>query len=73
MKSNYIPLLTILFGSLLLNLALYLEIKSLLAIEPKQIPPTLIWNADNEALPADGQQVIIEQTINDTVYIGPIN
>lgn len=31
--------------------------------------PTIIWNDDDEAIPADGELVRIEMTKNDTIYI----
>ena len=33
----------------------------------------IIWNDDIESLPADGEMVEIQQTINDTIYIGNID
>jgi len=42
--------------------------------EVKSIHPTvIIWNDDIESLPADGEMVEIQQTINDTIYIGNID
>lgn len=31
--------------------------------------PTIIWNEDDEGIPADGELVRIEMTKNDTIYI----
>ena len=33
--------------------------------------PVIIWNDDTESIPADGELVRIEMTVNDTIYIGP--
>lgn len=38
----------------------------------EQYGPVIIWNDDIEAIPADGQKVVIEYTKNDTIYIGTI-
>lgn len=32
--------------------------------------PVFIWNDDLEGIPSDGSTIIIEKTINDTIYLG---
>lgn len=34
--------------------------------------PLFIWNDDLEGLPADGKPVMLQQTSNDTIYLGTI-
>jgi hypothetical protein len=36
-------------------------------------PTVIIWNDDIESMPADGEMVEIQETINDTVYIGNVD
>lgn len=31
-----------------------------------------IWNDDEESIPQDGSLIVIEKTVEDTVYIGPL-
>lgn len=38
----------------------------------EQYGPVIIWNDDIEAIPMDGEKVVIEFTKNDTIYIGTI-
>lgn len=65
MKTNYYLLLIISF-LLVLNIYQYKD-------EPTKDEPTIVWNDDLEGIPADGSKIVIEQTINDTIYIGNIN
>jgi hypothetical protein len=32
--------------------------------------PVLIWNDDDEGLPADGALIQIQETVGDTIYVG---
>lgn len=32
--------------------------------------PVLIWNDDDEGLPADGTLIQIQETVGDTIYVG---
>jgi hypothetical protein len=32
---------------------------------------TIIWNDDIESMPKDGSTITIQQTIEDTIYVGP--
>lgn len=34
---------------------------------------TIVWNDDLEGIPADGEMVEIQETVNDTIYIGSID
>lgn len=34
--------------------------------------PVIVWNDDQESIPEDGKTVKIEQTVNDTIYIGNV-
>lgn len=70
MKSNYYPLIIVLCGSLMLNIALYLENTDLLAITKEESQPVFIWNDDLEGLPVDGTPIMLEYTSNDTIYLG---
>ena len=40
------------------------------AHRPQMHKPVFVWNDDIEGLPADGSSVVIEKTINDTIYLG---
>jgi len=42
------------------------------ATKQAQNEPVIVWNDDIESLPTDGSVIKIEQTVNDTIYIGPI-
>ena len=35
--------------------------------------PVIIWNDDEESMPNDGEIVEIQETVNDTVYIGNVD
>jgi hypothetical protein len=35
--------------------------------------PVIIWNDDEESMPNDGKIVEIQETINDTIYIGNVD
>ncbi len=39
-----------------------------------QIPghPVFIWNDDLESIPTDNSPILLEHTINDTIFIGPL-
>jgi len=40
------------------------------AHRPQMHQPNFVWNDDLEGLPADGSSIVIEKTINDTIYLG---
>jgi hypothetical protein len=40
---------------------------------PNQKQPVFIWNDDHESIPKDGDSIVIEMTVNDTIYLGNIN
>jgi len=35
--------------------------------------PVIIWNDDEESMPNDGELVKIQETVNDTIYIGNVD
>ena len=71
MKSNYYPLLLFLIVFLLsLNIYQYICIEELLSTEDNEIK--FVWNDDEESIPCDGENIKIEFTDENTVYIGPI-
>ena len=51
---------------------MYLDTKEQLEISEEH-PPVFIWNDDLESIPMDGEQITLEFTKNDTIYIGPSN
>lgn len=82
MKKNYYPLLLAISSFLLLlNIYLYKELDREITFnalnnvkdEPLEDQPVIIWNDDIEGIPTDGSEVVIEQTVNDTIYIGAVN
>ena len=82
MNTKYYPLLlAISVFLLLLNIYQYRELDRQITFnalnnvkdEPLEDQPVIIWNDDCEGIPADGSEVVIEQTINDTIYIGAID
>ncbi len=40
---------------------------------PNQKQPVFVWNDDHESIPKDGDSIVIEMTVNDTIYLGNIN
>lgn len=40
---------------------------------PVQKQPVFVWNDDHESIPKDGDSIVIEMTVNDTIYLGNIN
>lgn len=74
MKTNYCPLLITLLGlSILLNIFLYRDTQQQLAYY-KEINNGInfVWNDDEESIPCDGENIKIEFTDENTIYIGPI-
>ena len=82
MKTNYYPLLiAISTFLLLLDFFLYRELDRQIEFnalnnvkeEPLENQPVFIWNDDQESIPVDGTQILLEFTSNDTIYIGPLD
>lgn len=40
---------------------------------PVEKQPVFVWNDDHESIPKDGDSIVIEMTVNDTIYLGNIN
>ncbi len=70
MKTNYLPLLiALLCLSICVNI--YQSIPE--TVENNFDNPTIIWNDDLEAIPADNSPILLEFTSADTIYIGSID
>lgn len=68
---NAIILTTAITGILAAGIGIGIDIQKAEAKQPQHA--VIIWNDDIESLPADGEMVEIQQTINDTIYIGNID
>lgn len=70
MKTHYLLTVTaIAIISIILNLILLGVVEKPTYNRPVDHLPTFVWNDDIEGLPKDGSAVLIEKTINDTVYL----
>jgi hypothetical protein len=68
---NAIILTTAITGILAAGIGIGIDIQKAEVKQPQHA--VIIWNDDIESLPADGEMVEIQQTINDTIYIGNID
>jgi hypothetical protein len=70
LKTTYLPLLLALL-CLSISVNIYQSIPK--EVESDFDNPTIIWNDDLEAIPADGTPILLEFMSNDTIYIGSID
>jgi len=68
---NAIILTAAITGILAAGIGIGIDIQKAEVKQPQHA--VIIWNDDIESLPADGEMVEIQQTINDTIYIGNID
>jgi len=68
---NAIILTTAITGILAAGIGIGIDIQKAEVKQPQHA--VIIWNDDIESLPTDGEMVEIQQTINDTIYIGNID
>lgn len=71
MKTHYLIIMTgIAIISVILNIILLDIVDRPRPINRLFTDPVFIWNDDLEGIPSDGSTIIIEKTINDTIYLG---
>lgn len=59
------------FATGLFALGLYLGYDTAqVELKQRANAPVLIWNDDDEGLPADGALIQIQETVGDTIYVG---
>lgn len=73
MKTLYILISMMLITSFILNIKFYRDLEKLEEqLKVEQSGTKFIWEKSCRLIPLDGSPILLEATVGDTIFIGPI-